>query len=222
MNKKIIKMLTPMTETKLTSEIVSQEIKLLINLLPYPFSIQPEFLPYGPSQIVSEDDEIAANKVIIEILNEFSNEDNILLNCTADIGLDIISKKVKNVVGIGNAGFKKALEIEDTFSIIVSIEAHIQSVETQIKRLNIDKNVNGIFSLDFEFDKFLYDNEKVVNRLINIVEENNLEDSGSILFGCGAMILLYDNLRKERFFQKIVEPTMAGMVYLNSKIIRKE
>ncbi len=215
-------MLTPMKQTRLISEIVNEQIKLIKNYLPYTYSIQPEFLPYGPSQIVSIDDEIAANKVITEILNKFSNQDNILLNCTADIGLDIISKKVKNLIGIGNAGFKKALEIDDTFSIIVPTKDYIQSIETQIKRLNIDKNVNGIFSLDFEVYKILYDTEKVVYRIINLVEDNNLEDSGSIFFGCGTMILLYDNLRRERFFRNIVEPTIAGMVDLNSKITGKE
>lgn len=219
MNKEI-KMFTPVKETKLISEIVRQEIKISVNYLSYPFSIQPEFLPFGPSQIISIDDEIAATKAINEMINDLNNVDNILLNCTADIGLEIIKGKVKHVVGIGSAGFKKALEIEDILSIIVPTEDYIQSIKNQIKKMGIDKNVGGIFSLDLEVYKFLYETETIVDRVINIIEENSLDDSGSILFGCGTMLLFYDNLRNERFFQKIIEPTIAGILELESKIVR--
>jgi Asp/Glu/hydantoin racemase len=222
MHKETIKMFTPMRETRLISEIVHQQIKIIVNYLSYPFSIQSEFLPFGPSQIISEDDEIAANKAINEIINDLNYDDNILLNCTADIGVEIINEKVKHVVGIGSAGFKKALEIEDTFSIIVPTEDYIQSIKAQIERLCIDKNVSGIFSLDFEVYKFFYDTETAVDRVINIIEDNGLEDSGSILFGCGTMILFYENMRTERFFQKIVEPTIAGILDLESEIVRNK
>ena len=98
----------------------------------------------------------------------------------------------------------------------------IQSIKAQIERLCIDKNVSGIFSLDFEVYKFFYDTETAVDRVINIIEDNSLEDSGSILFGCGTMILFYENMRTERFFQKIVEPTIAGILDLESEIVRNK
>lgn len=206
-----ITLLTPMRETPLIGEIVSREIKILGSTLRDGLKIQKMFLPYGPAEIVTMEDEAAAERVIRDIIEDFSLESNILVNCTADIGLGLIRERVKASVGIGSAGFEKAMTMGKTFSIIVPTDDYVEGIQEQTRAMSIDHRVGGIFSIDAEVHSFVEHREEAVNKLAVVIASNGILQTEPVLLGCGTMLLLYESLASLPNMANLIEPTTAGL-----------
>ncbi|HUW44379.1 MAG TPA: hypothetical protein VMW50_01160 [Dehalococcoidia bacterium] len=191
--------------------IVSEEIKILASCLPNYMKINSLFLPYGPTEIVTVENETEAGLVVKSLVDSFDRELNVLLNCTADIGLDCLKEKVSSVVGIGSAGFEQATLRKKPFFIIVPNSNYIPSIEIQTKGLFIDYWVGGIYSMGCEVSEFVDHREYAVRRLLELVERNRVLQTETVLFGCGTMILLYRSAPSLWRAHNIIEPTIAGL-----------
>jgi Asp/Glu/hydantoin racemase len=204
-------LLTPMRETPLMDEIVSCEIKILEASLRDDLRIQKMFLPYGPAEIVTMEDETAAEWVIKDIIEDFGQESNILVNCTADIGLGFIRGRVKASVGIGSAGFEKAMTMGKTFCIVVPTDDYIEGVEEQTRAMSVDHRVGGVFSINAEVRSFVKHRKEAVNKLTALIASNGILQTEPILLGCGTMLLLYESLASLPNKANLIEPTTTGL-----------
>ena len=200
-----------MSETSLMVRIVSEEIKILASHLPHRMKISSLFLPYGPTEIVTVEDEIDAELIMKRLVNGFDRESNILLNCTADIGLDCLEGKVSSVVGIGSAGFEQATLRKKPFFIVVPNSNYIPSIEIQTKALSIDHWLGGIYSMECQISEFVDHREDAVRRILELVERNKVLQTETVLFGCGTMLLLYRSTPSLWRAHNIIEPTIAGL-----------